>query len=41
MHKKQKITLALTVNFNHKFTRELCEQLMRIVFSKANRKRKS
>ena len=38
MHKKQKITLALTVNFNHKFTRELCEKLMRIVFSKANRK---
>ena len=38
MHKKQKITTALTVNFNKSFNRDYCEKIMRIVFSKANRK---
>lgn len=38
MHKKQKLTLAFTINFNQKFKRELCEKLVRIVFNKANRK---
>ena len=38
MHKKQKLTLALTVNFNHKLPQNVCERLMRIVFNKANRK---
>ena len=38
MHKKQKITTALTVNFNKEFNRDYCERKMRIVFAKANRK---
>ena len=38
MHKKQKITTELTVNFNKSFNRDYCEKIMRIVFSKANRK---
>ena len=38
MHKKQKITTALTVNFNKPYSREFCEKTMRLVFNKANRK---
>lgn len=37
MHKKQKITTALTVNFNNKFSRDFCEKSMRLVFNKANK----